>query len=277
MTRPIAGAELDHVAVAVERWQDAWPRYVAGLGGRWKSGGQNVGFAPSQLRFANGARLELLAPFEPQHNDFLRRFLDRSGPGPHHLTFKVPDLDVALAAAEEAGFHPTGIDRSDPGWKEAFLHPKEAGGVVVQLAQSSDDWESDPPPGFPTPNPAPAALRRVTHCVADLAEGEALFAGLLGGTVVDRPTVAGQWSGADLAWGGPLRVRLVAPAGAGGEDPLAAWLGTRRGRVLHLVFAVPAAAGGAGEVPGVLGEDVTEVVEPADNLGTRLVVVAGAP
>lgn len=270
---------LDHVAVAVERWADAWPRYVGDLGGRWKSGGQNIGFAPSQLRFANGARLELLAPYRPEGNDFLRRFLDRSGPGPHHLTFKVPDLAAALDAARGAGFHPTGVDVSDPGWQEAFLHPKEAGGVVVQLAQAATDWESGPPVGFPEPAAEPAALLRVAHTVADLGAAEELFGGLLGGRVVDRPAVAGRWRGVELTWGGPLRIRLVASDGDRPDDPLRSWLGGRPGRVLHLVFGRPGgpAATTDGEVPGVTGEAVLEVVEPSENLGTRLVVVAGAP
>jgi methylmalonyl-CoA/ethylmalonyl-CoA epimerase len=75
-------ATLDHVAIAVERWADAWPRYAVGLGGAWSSGGFNVGFGPAQLRFANGARLEVLQPWQPEANPFLRRFLDASGPGP---------------------------------------------------------------------------------------------------------------------------------------------------------------------------------------------------
>src|SRR5580700_7494616 len=97
---------LDHVAVAVERWTDAWPRYVHQLGGTWHSGGVNSGFSPAQLSFGNGARVEILQPWEPESNPFLRRFLDSSGPGPHHLTFKVPDIEATLARVGDAGFDP---------------------------------------------------------------------------------------------------------------------------------------------------------------------------
>src|SRR5207249_7074352 len=146
----IAGATLDHVALAVERWADAWPRYAVDLGGEWASGGQGPGFAPSQLRFANGAKLELIAPHRVEDNDFLRRYLDRHGPGPHHLTYKVADLAGALDAVRDAGFHPVGVDVSDRTWKEAFLHPAEACGVVVQLAQPSGaGWKTPPPHGLP--------------------------------------------------------------------------------------------------------------------------------
>ncbi len=101
-------AALDHVAVAVERWADAWPRYAVELGGAWSSGGFNVGFGPAQLRFANGARVEILQPWEPEENPFLRRFLDRHGPSPHHLTFKVPDLASAIDQAPPRRIHAGG-------------------------------------------------------------------------------------------------------------------------------------------------------------------------
>ena len=92
--------DLDHVAVAAERQSDAWPRYAGDLAGEWMAGGFTIGFASAQLRFANGMRIEVLRPHEVERNDFLRRFLDRNGPGPHHLTFKVTDIVSALALVE---------------------------------------------------------------------------------------------------------------------------------------------------------------------------------
>lgn len=279
---PVTGATLDHVAVAVERWADAWPRYVTNLGGRWSSGGANVGFAPAQLAYANGARLEVLQPWQSDANPFLRRFLDSSGPGPHHLTFKVQDIGVALAAVEDAGLTPVSVDLSDPGWKEAFLQPRQAWGTVVQLAQAAGSWQSPPPEGFPTAGPAtPAELVRVTHAVADLDGALALFVGILGGTVVGDDRVSDNgWVAATVSWGGPLLLQLVAPQDTGTAGPLVHWLGGRPGRVRHLVFARTGAVAGPGlaveqaAVPGVLpGESVTEVVEPNDNHGTRLVVI----
>ncbi len=236
---PVDGATLDHVAVAVERWSDAWPRYVGALGGRWHSGGLNVGFGPAQLGFANGARLELLQPWQPEDNPFLRRFLDSNGPGPHHMTFKVDDIAAALKAVATEGFNPVGIDLSDPGWKEAFLHPRQASGIVVQLAQADGQWTSPPPHGFPAHPAEPAAsLVRVTHAVADMGRGLALFHGLLGGNIGRTGAASdGSWTYAEMAWSGPLRVRLIAPV-AGGEGPLTSWLGDRPGRVRHLAFAL---------------------------------------
>jgi hypothetical protein len=295
----IDGAVLDHVAHAVPRWQDAWARYVVDLGARWKSGGAGVGFSPAQLRFGNDARLELLMPERVEENDFLSRFLGRHGPGAHHLTFKVPDLDAALAAATAAGYSPTGIDRSDPGWQEAFLSPREATGVVVQLAQAAHEWVNEPPPDFPTGTRStrdgtqlpPAHLELVVHAIGHLAEGIDLFAGLLGGV----ETGTGEEDGiawAELRWPGPLGLRLVAPADGDPAPALDAWLEGRPGRVHHLQLAVAEPAGVAGARPTTLHDVLVAApggphepplhpplapsepleVHPADNHGLRLVL-----
>ena len=108
------------------------------------------GFAPAQLRFANGARVEVLMPWDTEVNDFLSRFLAANGPGPHHLTFKVPDLADAIDRARAYGIEPVGIDLSHPEWLEAFLHPKVATGVVVQLAEEHQSWSSPAPDDYPT-------------------------------------------------------------------------------------------------------------------------------
>jgi catechol 2,3-dioxygenase-like lactoylglutathione lyase family enzyme len=293
MPPTITGAALDHVAVAVERWSDAWARYAVELGGEWNSGGMNIGFAPAQLRFANGGRVEILQPWQPEDNPFLRRFLDRHGPSPHHLTFKVPDLASAIERARDAGFSPVGVDLGNDDWKEAFLHPRQATGIVVQLAQAAYAWESPAPEGFPTARrDPPAALLRVTHAVAELETGLALFEGLLGGRRAGHGVAPGEtWEFVDLEWPGPPALRLISPVGTGSHDAegdptrLATWLSDVSGRLHHLAFAFAGDAPGEAlsadqrrgapmAVAGLLPSDgPARVVEPEDNLGTRLVLV----
>jgi methylmalonyl-CoA/ethylmalonyl-CoA epimerase len=268
----IPNIDLDHVAVAAERQRDAWPRYAGDLAGAWVSGGDSLGFSSAQVRYGNGMKLEVLEPYQVEVNDFLRRFLDATGPGPHHLTFKVADLDAALDAVAAAGLAPVGVDRSDPSWQEAFLHPKEALGVVVQLAQSGgDSWESDPPPDLPTPaTEAPAVLEHVAHAVASLEEGRALFGGLLGGQEVGGGEVDGGRY-VDLAWPGPGRVRLIGPDDTGERSPWHLWLEGRSGRLHHLAFRVA----DPGAVPGAVpARDDSWVVPPERNLGVRIVLRA---
>jgi methylmalonyl-CoA/ethylmalonyl-CoA epimerase len=233
----IAGADLDHVAVAVEQRADAWPRFIVDLGGTWWSHGPGIGFAFCQLAYANAMRVEILKPDNVEHNDFLRRFLDRNGPGVHHLTFKVPDIERALTEAEAAGCPPVSVNLDDPEWKEAFLHPRSALGVVVQLAQEAPapagDWRTAPPGGLPAPQHPQAALVHVAHAVAALDDGLRLFEGLLGGRREDEGRDANRNRWVDLAWPGPGRIRLLEPRDGAG----AAWLGGRVGRIHHLAFS----------------------------------------
>jgi glyoxalase/bleomycin resistance protein/dioxygenase superfamily protein len=148
---------LDHIAIAMERLADAPSVLVGDLGGRPAYGSSSGLYNFGQWRFAGGGRLEVL---EPRGRDgFLRRFLAEHGPGIHHVTFKVPSLTEACARAEAHGHSIVGYDDSDPEWKEAFLHPKRALGIVVQLAESSQAGEDilagwQPPPGPQNPPPA---------------------------------------------------------------------------------------------------------------------------
>jgi catechol 2,3-dioxygenase-like lactoylglutathione lyase family enzyme len=257
----ISPIHLDHIAVAMEDRRDGRRRYAAELGGEWVGGGADPGFWSEQVRYANGMKVEILEPLDIEQNDFLRRFLDRNGPGPHHLTFKVKDIVAALAEVEAAGYRPVGVNIDNPGWREAFLHPKDAPGVVVQLAQSdeSGDWGVPLPDDYPTVDGPMATLERVTHAVASLDDALGLFRDVLAGEELGRDAdEAGRW--VDLAWHGPGsegRIRLVEPTTA--TSPLATWIGDRPGRVHHLAFALD----GAGP---------RHEVSPEDNLGVRLVV-----
>jgi hypothetical protein len=252
----IKDIDLDHVALAFEDRRPGQARYAGELGGRWRGGGADPGFWSEQVEYANGMKVELLEPLNVEQNDFLRRFLDRNGPGPHHLTFKVKDIRTALTHVEEAGYRPVSVNLDNEHWKEAFLHPKDAPGVVVQLAQSSEsgDWGVPIPDGYPSPAGPTATLDRVVHAVAALDVGTRLFADLLRGQEIARgEDEAGRWI--DLRWPGPGRIRLVEPTST--SSPIAAWIGDRAGRVHHLAFS------GAGPA---------RIVSPEDNNGVRLVI-----
>lgn len=127
--------QLDHIAIAAHRMADAPAVLVGALGGApTGDGGPSGPYTWGQWRFAGGGRLEILEPLGA--DGFLHRFLATRGPGIHHVTFRVPSLDRACARAIAHGFRIVGHDASDPDWAEAFLHPKEALGIVVQLAES---------------------------------------------------------------------------------------------------------------------------------------------
>jgi methylmalonyl-CoA/ethylmalonyl-CoA epimerase len=146
MENPNLPAELgdlverfDHVSIAVHDIREALP-LVEMMGGRFRSGGvARGGFRWAQWHLPGAGKLEMVAPLDPADTShFLVKFLARRGPGLHHLTFKVSSINAAIAAAGQAGFQVVDVDTSDAGWKEAFLHPRSASGVLVQLAEWTD-------------------------------------------------------------------------------------------------------------------------------------------
>jgi methylmalonyl-CoA/ethylmalonyl-CoA epimerase len=143
---------FDHIAIAVHRLADAPAVLVGALGGAPAYGAPTGPYNFYQWRFANGARLEVLEPAGP--DSFLHRFLAQRGPGVHHVTFKVPNLKEACARAESHGYEIVGYDDSDPEWAEAFLHPRQALGIVVQLAEVRGGFDGVPPPWPPPAGPA---------------------------------------------------------------------------------------------------------------------------
>ena len=128
-------ATFDHCAVAAPRLVDLLAVYKDILGGRFVVGGDNprVGYRALQLGFPDGSRIELMEPL--RGSTFFDRFFAKGG-GLHHITFKVSDVATAITAMERAGFTPTAPFLDDESWREVFFHPRQASGVLVQLAQA---------------------------------------------------------------------------------------------------------------------------------------------
>lgn len=87
-----------------------------------------------------GSKMELLCPYDP--SSVIARFLENRGEGVHHVTFEVEDVDAAIAELESKGVsiayrHRYAADVHFEGyhWDEAFVHPKDAFGVLIHLAQ----------------------------------------------------------------------------------------------------------------------------------------------
>ena len=91
---------FDHIAIAMDRLADAPAVLVGVLGGRADRGGPGRAFRWGTWRYEGGGRLEVIEPDAAAGPDgFLQRFLERHGPGIHHVTFKVPDLRAACDRA----------------------------------------------------------------------------------------------------------------------------------------------------------------------------------
>jgi methylmalonyl-CoA/ethylmalonyl-CoA epimerase len=201
-------AVLDHVAIATLELTDGWDLFGGVLGGTWVYGGDSPGFWWGQLRFRSGPKIELLTPTGGPDAAFLERFLATRGAGPHHLNFIVPDISDALARVRALGIEPVQVSLANPAWKEAFLHPKDAHGIVIQVAE-----QSGPPPELAAPaklaaTGVPSAFALVEHHVADLDGAVRLFAEALDGELIRSPDLGGA-PGAELAWENGARVRLI--------------------------------------------------------------------
>jgi hypothetical protein len=109
------------------------------------------------------------------------------------------------------------VNLSSENWKEGFLHPRDAYGIVIQVAQQSGrPPELAPPSDLPSPGPS-CAFALVEHYVNDLTGALRLFSGVLAGVVVSQQDT-GSSSAAELRWENSARLRLVqesTPAGRG--------------------------------------------------------------
>jgi methylmalonyl-CoA/ethylmalonyl-CoA epimerase len=241
-------AILDHLAIGTPALTDGWDLFGGVLGGTWVYGADSPGYWWGQLGFAAGPKIELLTPTGGPHAAFLERFLAGHGAGPHHFNFIVDDIEHTLARIRALGLEPVGVNLANPSWKEAFLHPRSAHGIVIQVAQQDGVPDGSAPAELPTPGP-PTRFDLIEHHVCDLDGATRLFGAVLDG----RLETAGDRA-AELSWPGGRRLRLVR------EDGLA-----RGGALHHVRFTRAAGTFSAGdrERAGLLAKRLGLTVELA--------------
>ena len=144
---------VDHVGIAVDSLEKRLPFWAEALG-LTVSGIETVDTEQVKVAFlpVGDARIELLEATSPDSP--IARHLDRRGPGVHHLTFEVADLDRAIDALRKADVQILGDGAREGagGHRVAFLHPKSAGGVLIELCESSAEKVAGPDdvrPGAP--------------------------------------------------------------------------------------------------------------------------------
>jgi methylmalonyl-CoA/ethylmalonyl-CoA epimerase len=223
----MAETRFDHIAIATHRLADAPAFLVGELGGIPEFGMPSGPYTFGQWRYAGGGLIEVLEPLGA--DGFLHRFLATRGPGIHHVTFKVPSLRAACARARQRGYDIVGLDESYPDWHEAFLHPRQAMGIVVQLAQTSGhgappSWT--PPPG-PAHPPAPVEVLGLRLRARDADRALAQWEGIVDGAVTKGPEGERVF-----AWpGSPMRL-FVEVDPAGDEGPVAIEVASSRALAL---------------------------------------------
>jgi len=127
---------LSHIAIAVANADEVAATFVAALSAT-RGGEELLDNGALRVVFLQlgPVTLELLEPRSPDHT--VAKFLAARGPGLHHVSLEVADLDAALARAKEAGVRL--VDETPRtgahGTRVAFLHPKSLGGVLVELCE----------------------------------------------------------------------------------------------------------------------------------------------
>jgi methylmalonyl-CoA/ethylmalonyl-CoA epimerase len=128
--------EIDHIGIAVEDLDEAIALYQERLGMAHQHRERVEEFGVEAVLLEIGdAHVELLTPI--QSDSGVAKFLDKNGPGMHHVAYRTDDIDATLERLRGAGLRlideqpRTGIRDS----RVAFLHPKSTGGVLTEIVQ----------------------------------------------------------------------------------------------------------------------------------------------
>jgi methylmalonyl-CoA/ethylmalonyl-CoA epimerase len=131
---------IDHVGVAVADLDEALAFYADTFGMRCvhEETNHDQGVREAMLAVGpdeNGPRLQLLAP--ARSDSAIAKFLDRSGPGLQQVAYTVADVEAAAAALRARGLRLLYDEprRGTAGSRINFVHPKDAGGVLVELVE----------------------------------------------------------------------------------------------------------------------------------------------
>jgi len=131
--------KISHIGIAVTSIEEATPFYRDVLGMEFE-GTEVVGEQKVKVAFfvIGESRIELLEPTAADSP--VARFLEKNGPGVHHIAYEVADLEQSLTQLKSEGIRlidespRTGAHKT----QIAFLHPKASGGVLTELCQTKN-------------------------------------------------------------------------------------------------------------------------------------------
>lgn len=135
---------IDHVGIAVPDLDEAIAFYrdAFGLAAVHVEVNEEQGVREAMLRATgddgSGTAVQLLAPLRPDST--IAKFLDTRGAGIQQLAYRVTDIDAASAALRARGLRLL-FDQPRHGTADSrvnFVHPKDAGGVLVELVEPAD-------------------------------------------------------------------------------------------------------------------------------------------
>lgn len=200
-------ARFDHIAYGAEHPKETFATLCGRLGMEWIQWDGNIGFWALQAAFANGFKIEVIHPVDEHLNPFMRRFIDRWGNAPHHLTFRLQGIEAYIERLRGIGVEPVAVRLDTPAWREAFVHARGGIGILLQLAESDNDLHTEAPPEWTAIDPAPrASMVRLDHDVQDIALAIAILEILDG--VAQPPSRDESGPYVDVVWNGDRVMRL---------------------------------------------------------------------
>lgn len=130
--------QIDHVGIAVADLDEALEFYEKNFDMKpyHVETNEEQGVREAMLRVGDSeSSIQLLAPLSPDSP--IGKFLDRSGPGIQQMAYRVDDIDAVSATLSDRGVRllyeqPKG---GTAGSRVNFIHPKDAGGVLVELVE----------------------------------------------------------------------------------------------------------------------------------------------
>ncbi len=132
--------KIDHVGIAVPDLDDAIAFYRDNFGivSVHEEVNEEQGVREAMLSVGDGStRIQLLAPLSSEST--IAKFIDRNGPGVQQVAYTVDDIDAVSATLRERGLRLL-YDQPRRGTSDSrvnFVHPKDAGGVLVELVQAA--------------------------------------------------------------------------------------------------------------------------------------------
>ncbi len=129
---------IDHVGIAVPDLDEAIAFYSQKYGMRLlhEETNEEQGVREAMMGVGeSGSCIQLLAPLTPAST--IAKFLDRSGPGIQQMAYRVADIDAVCATLRERGLRLL-YDVPKRGTSNSpvnFIHPKDAGGILVELVE----------------------------------------------------------------------------------------------------------------------------------------------
>jgi methylmalonyl-CoA/ethylmalonyl-CoA epimerase len=129
---------IDHVGIAVPDLDEAIAYYrdIFGLHVAHEETNEEQGVREAMLAVGDsGSHIQLLAPLNEEST--IATFIQRSGPGMQQLAYRVTDVEAVSTILRERGVRLLydAARRGTSGSRVNFIHPKDAGGVLVELVE----------------------------------------------------------------------------------------------------------------------------------------------